>query len=78
MRAPLLRRGSGERLPEPFHTLSTKDCHGDLTAWGPLPTRLPSPRWAALSLNQSDGDAPMILTALITDHPLMEPPDAAS
>ncbi|OSP44968.1 MULTISPECIES: hypothetical protein [unclassified Streptomyces] len=78
MRAPLLRRGSDERVPEPFRTLSAKDCYGDLALWGPLPTRLPSPRWAALSLNQSDGDAPLILTALITDHPLTEPPDPAS
>ncbi|MFD7689310.1 hypothetical protein [Streptomyces sp. NPDC059781] len=74
MRAPLLRRGSGERFPEPFHTLSAKDCYGDLTLWGPLPRT----RWAALSLNQSDGDTPLILTALITDHPLTEPPDPAS
>ncbi|MFI5570692.1 hypothetical protein ACIA6T_25795 [Streptomyces sp. NPDC051740] len=74
MRAPLLRRGSDERFPEPFHTLSAKDCYGDLTLWGPLPPT----RWAALSLNQSDGDAPLILTALITDHPLTEPAYPAS
>ncbi|MFD7703218.1 hypothetical protein [Streptomyces caelestis] len=54
MRALLLRRGSGERFPEPFRTLSAKACYGDLKLWGPLP----STRWAALSLNQSDGDAP--------------------
>ncbi|MFC8392674.1 MULTISPECIES: hypothetical protein [unclassified Streptomyces] len=78
MRAPLLRRGSDERFPEPFRTLFAKDCYGDLTLWGPLPTRLPSPRWAALALNQSDGDAPLILTALITDHPLTEPSSPAS
>lgn len=67
MRVPLLRRGSGAPLPEPFRTLSAKDCHGDLTVWAR------PPRWAAVSLNQSDGDAPLILTALITDHPLSEP-----
>lgn len=66
----LLQRGSGKRFPEPFHTLSTKACYGDLKLWGPLPPT----RWAALSLNQSDGDAPLILTALITDNPLTEPP----
>ncbi|MFF8030264.1 MULTISPECIES: hypothetical protein [unclassified Streptomyces] len=73
MRVPLLRRGTGDPLPEPFHTLSAKDCYGDLSLWGPLPT--PAPRWAAVSLNQSDGDAPMILTALISTHPLTDPAD---
>lgn len=64
MGEPLLRRPDGE----PFRTLVAKDCNGDLTLWGPLPG--PAPRWVAVSLNQSDGDAPLILTALVTDRPL--------
>ncbi|MFJ2948219.1 hypothetical protein ACIO8H_11360 [Streptomyces sp. NPDC087226] len=62
----LVMRPTGVARPEPFRTLVAKDCLGDLKVWGPSP----SGRWAALSLNQSDGDAPMILTALITDRPL--------
>jgi len=56
---------------EPFRTLLAKDCNGDLALWGPVPAA-PGDRWAAVSLNQSDGDAPMTLTALITDRPLPE------
>ncbi|MET9367015.1 hypothetical protein ABZY00_04065 [Streptomyces griseoflavus] len=65
---PLL--GPEARPPgaEPFRTLLAKDCNGDLALWGPLPG--PAPRWAAVSLNHSDGDAPLTLTALVTDHPL--------
>ncbi|BFO14946.1 hypothetical protein SHKM778_13340 [Streptomyces sp. KM77-8] len=70
----LVMRPTGVVHPEPFRTLVAKDCLGDLRLWGPLP----SGRWAALSLNQSDGDAPMILTALVTDRPLTRPPDPAS
>ncbi|MGW4103717.1 hypothetical protein [Streptomyces okerensis] len=64
MGEPLLPRPA----PEPFRTLLAKDCNGDLAVWGPL--TVPEPRWAAVSLNQCDGDAPMILTALISDRPL--------
>ncbi|WP_051767258.1 hypothetical protein [Streptomyces sp. NRRL S-37] len=78
MRALLLRRGSGEGFPEPFHTLSAKDCYGDLTLWGPLPPTLPSPPLGRPLPQQSDGDAPLILTVLITDHPLTEPRNPAS
>ncbi|GAA3495673.1 hypothetical protein GCM10019016_027730 [Streptomyces prasinosporus] len=78
MRVPLHRSRTGAPLPEPFRTLTAKDCHGDLTVWGPVPPDGPptaprAPRWLALSLNQSDGDAPMILTALISARPIEEP-----
>ncbi|KES03858.1 hypothetical protein BU52_28200 [Streptomyces toyocaensis] len=53
---------------EPFRTLVAKDCNGDLALWGPVPA--PDGRLAAVSLNQSDGDAPLILTALVMDRPL--------
>ncbi|MEV5931649.1 hypothetical protein ACIQCD_21965 [Streptomyces sp. NPDC093250] len=63
----------GRPAGEPFRTLVAKDCNGDLSVWGPVPAA-PGARWAAVSLNQSDGDAPMILTALITDRPLPDVP----
>ncbi|EFE67373.1 predicted protein [Streptomyces viridosporus ATCC 14672] len=77
MRVPLHRGRTGEPLPEPFRTLAARDCYGDLAVWGPVRPGGPpaAPRWLALSLNQSDGDAPMIMTALISDRPLTEPAD---
>lgn len=76
-RIPLFRGRRGAHLPEPFRTLSAKDCHGDLTVWGPIPAEDPktATRWIAVSLNQSDGDAPMIITALISARPITEPAD---
>ncbi len=53
---------------EPFRTLVAMDCLGDLNVWGPVTAS--HSRWVAVSLNQCDGDAPMILTALVTDRPI--------
>jgi len=47
---------------EPFRTLVAKDCLGDLAVWGPVT----GGRSVAVSLNQCDGDAPMILTVVVT------------
>ncbi|MCT7351218.1 hypothetical protein N4P33_03410 [Streptomyces sp. 15-116A] len=79
MRVPLLRSTTGTPLPEPYRTLAATDCYGDLRVWGPLhePTTPATPRWLSLSLNQSDGDAPVIITALITTYPIEELPDPA-
>lgn len=52
---------------EPFRTLVGKDCLGDLNVWGPVST---PHRWVAISLNQSDGDAPMIVVALVAARPI--------
>lgn len=79
MHVAMFRKKAGEALPEPFRTLAAKDCYGDLSVWGPVPSPAKA-RWVALSLNQSDGDAPMIMTALITGtRPALppEPPPAA-
>ncbi|AWW37830.1 hypothetical protein [Streptomyces cadmiisoli] len=79
MRVPLFRAQAGEPLPEPFQALADHDCFGDLAVWGPV-TAAPGagPRWVAVSLNQSDGDAPMILTALVTDRPITEPAERSA
>ncbi|MBT3151554.1 hypothetical protein HTV45_11775 [Streptomyces sp. CHD11] len=53
---------------EPFRTLLARDCNGDLAVWEAASE--PVRRWVAVSLNQSDGDAPMILIALISDRPV--------
>jgi len=79
LRVPLFLTRSGPRppLPEPYRTLAELDYFGDLTVWGPLRPSGTGPRWLALSLQQPDGDAPMVLTALITTRPLEELPDPA-
>lgn len=72
MRVPLLRPDAP--LPELLRTLAALDCYGDLTVWGPVPVPPPAgPRWAAVSLNQSDADAPMILVGVVSDRPVTEP-----
>ncbi|GAA0632555.1 hypothetical protein GCM10009535_05330 [Streptomyces thermocarboxydovorans] len=81
MRVPLFLTRTGPDphppLPEPFGTLAAMDYFGDLSVWGPLHPPAASddvPRWLSLSLNQPDGDAPMVLTALVTTHPVEELP----
>ncbi|MEU3946298.1 hypothetical protein [Streptomyces sp. NPDC029526] len=76
MRLPLLRPDAP--LPEPLRTLAGLDCYGDLTVWGPVPAPPPAgSRWVAVSLNQSDGDAPMVLVGVVSARPVTEPRDDA-
>ncbi|WP_019072766.1 hypothetical protein [Streptomyces hokutonensis] len=73
MRVPLFRKITGDPMPALFQALCDEDLLGDLTVWGPLPNAPRSTaRWLAVSLNQSDADAPMILCAAVTDHPITE------
>ncbi|CAM5413724.1 hypothetical protein ACFUV2_12250 [Streptomyces pilosus] len=65
---PLTGPESAPPAGEPFRTLLAKDCDGDLALWAPPAG--PASRWAAVSLSHSDGDAPFLLTALVTDRPL--------
>ncbi|MGW3606912.1 hypothetical protein [Micromonospora sp. NPDC005161] len=69
MRVPLFRNQAGEPMPAMFQALCDVDCYGDLAVWGPLTV---SGRWIAVSVNQCDGDAPMILTAVVSDRPIIE------
>lgn len=73
MRVPLFRHLAAESMPPLFQALCDADCYGDLTAWGPIPPEAADgPRWVAVSLNQSDGDAPMIMTGVVSDRPITE------
>ena len=73
MRVPLFRNLAAEPMPPLFQALCDADCYGDLTVWGPTPPEAAAdPRWVAVSLNQSDGDAPMIMTGVVSDRPITE------
>ncbi|MGY3063613.1 hypothetical protein ACVWZD_007911 [Streptomyces sp. TE3672] len=67
MRVPIFRDLAGESLPPLYRALCDADCLGDLRVWGPV-----DGRWVAVSLNQCDGDAPMILVAVVADRPIVE------
>ncbi|MEV8456637.1 hypothetical protein AB0467_02695 [Streptomyces sp. NPDC052095] len=67
MRVPVFRSTAGEPLPPLHQALCDADCLGDLAVWGPV-----GGRWIAVSLNQCDGDAPMILVAVVSDRPITE------
>ncbi|TXS35047.1 hypothetical protein [Streptomyces sp. OR43] len=84
MRVPIHRKIAREPMPLLFRTLCDNDLLGDLTVWGPMdPSALGAEtrteaeaeagrRWLGISLSQCDGDAPMILTATVTDQPITE------
>ena len=61
-------------MPALFQALCDEDLLGDLAVWGPVPTGRPDTptRQLAVSLSQSDGDAPMILCAVVSDQPITE------
>lgn len=65
----LFRRQAGRPLPALFAALLDEDAYGDLRVWGPLPGR---DRWAGVSVGHSDGDAPLVMIALVSDAPVVE------
>lgn len=71
----LLRWQAGTPVEPLFEALFTADLYGDLVVWGPL---APDGRWAALTVGHSDGDAPLVLAALVSDRPITEPDDGES
>ncbi|MET7643352.1 hypothetical protein ABZS83_06825 [Streptomyces sp. NPDC005426] len=68
----LLLRGHGgpEAVPALFEALLAADCYGDLTAWGPVSAR---DRWVGVSVGHSDGDAPLVMAAVVSDRPIVAP-----
>ncbi|WFE49384.1 hypothetical protein [Micromonospora sp. WMMD1155] len=72
MRVPLFRKQAGTPMPALFQSLSDMDCYGDLMVWGPTATE---GRWVAVSVNQCDGDAPMIMTAVVSRFAITELPE---
>lgn len=78
LHVPLLRwQAGGGKSEEPlFQALFAEDLYGDLTVWGPVGAAGPGgvgDRWFAVTVGHSDGDAPLVLAALVSDRPLTEP-----
>ncbi|MFJ5722837.1 hypothetical protein [Streptomyces sp. NPDC093149] len=73
MRVPIFRDLAGEPMPPLYRALCDRDCLGDLAVWGPV-----AGRWVAVSLNQSDGDAPMVIVAVVADRPVVELDDRST
>lgn len=67
---PLMRRQGGSPVEALFEALFAEDLYGDLEAWGPVGS---GGRWIALIVGHSDGDAPFVLAALVSDRPVPEP-----
>ncbi|MDG4837718.1 hypothetical protein O7631_14455 [Micromonospora sp. WMMD967] len=72
MHVPMFRKQAGTPMPVLFQSLSGLDCYGDLAVWGPTPD---DGRWVAVSVNQCDGDAPMIMTAVVSRFAITELPE---
>ncbi|MFD7442901.1 hypothetical protein [Streptomyces sp. NPDC059909] len=73
MRVPIFRNIEDQPMPALFQALCDEDLLGDLAVWGPVPAgSATNGRWVAVSLNQSDGDAPMIIAAVVSDRPIIE------
>ncbi|MFD6426052.1 hypothetical protein [Streptomyces sp. NPDC060198] len=69
MHTALFRRQAGAPLPPLHAALLGEDCYGDLRVWGPLPGR---DRWVGVSVGHSDGDAPLVMVALVSVVPVAE------
>jgi hypothetical protein len=72
MHVPLFRKQADEPMPPLFQALCDEECYGDLSVWGPPAL---GARWVGVSVNQSDGDAPMIIVAVVSDRPVVELPE---
>ncbi|MFG2330677.1 hypothetical protein ACGFMM_13710 [Streptomyces sp. NPDC048604] len=69
MRVPIFRGVAGAPMPALFQSLVDQDLLGDLAVWGPVGD---DGRHVGVSLNQSDGDAPMIVAAVVSREPIVE------
>ncbi|MFF8917065.1 hypothetical protein ACF08M_28050 [Streptomyces sp. NPDC015032] len=67
---PLLRRQEGAPVEPLFGALFDQDLPGELSVWGPVGA---TGRWVGVSVGHSDGDAPLVLAALVSDRPVTAP-----
>jgi hypothetical protein len=67
---PLMRWQGGSPVEDLYAALFAEDLYGDLNVWGPVGS---TGRFVAAIVGHSDGDAPLVLAALVTDHPITQP-----
>lgn len=72
LHVPLLRRQEGRPVDPLFEALFRQDLYGDLVVWGPVGG---TGRWVGATVGHSDGDAPLVLAALVSDRPVTAPED---
>ncbi|MFF9816221.1 hypothetical protein [Streptomyces sp. NPDC014006] len=73
MHGAMFREQAGEPLPPLHQALCDADDYGDLTVWGPVHEGPGgADRWVGISVGHSDGDAPLVLMAAISDREIVE------
>ncbi|MFB7913036.1 hypothetical protein [Streptomyces sp. NPDC056061] len=70
LHVPLFRRQEGSPVDPLFDALFDQDLYGDLTVWGPVEG---ADLWVGVSVGHSDGDAPLVLAALVAARPVAAP-----
>ncbi|MFB8101478.1 MULTISPECIES: hypothetical protein [unclassified Streptomyces] len=76
LHGPLRAWQAGAPVEPLFQALFAVDLYGDLTVWGPVGAAGPGgsgDRWFGVTVGQSDGDAPLVLAALVSGEPVTEP-----
>ena len=71
-------QGGGPPVEPLFQALFAEDLYGDLVVWGPVGAAGPGgagDRWFAVTVGHSDGDAPLVLAALVSDRAVTEADD---
>ncbi|MEV5984540.1 hypothetical protein AB0L85_05895 [Streptomyces sp. NPDC052051] len=76
MHVAMFREQAGEPMPPVHQALCDAENYGDLTVWGPVPEGPDkADRWVGISVGQCDGDAPMVLMAVVSDREIEELPE---
>ncbi|MFF8616036.1 hypothetical protein [Streptomyces sp. NPDC015350] len=70
LHVPMLRSQRGIPAEPLFEALFSQDLYGDLTVWGPVAG---TGRRVALCVGHGDGDAPLVLAALVSLRPVTAP-----
>ncbi len=65
---PLLQWHQSQPVHSLFQALFSQDLYGELHVW-PVDNR-----WIAITVGHSDGDAPLVLAALVSTEPIQQPP----
>ena len=73
MHVAMFRDQADEPMPPLHQALCDADDYGDLTVWGPVPVGPDgADRWVGISVGQGDGDAPLVLMAVVSDREIEE------